>query len=122
LNIAFTYTDRLINGVTNSPFSSNGELFLFHNILPKLQAYGLAENEKVAGVAYRRSFLNKKGQELFAAIEKKMLLARPKKTEGELKLDNGKNVRNIEKEKNEARATGITQQQKKGRPRTKKAE
>lgn len=79
LNIAYNNKDILINGITNEASCSDIAQFYYFNILPKLQAHGLAENEKVAGARYRRSFLNKKGQALFAAIEKRALLKKKKK-------------------------------------------
>jgi hypothetical protein len=78
-SIAYNNRDRLINGVTNAAFATDSESFFYFNILPKLQAHGLADNEKVAGAKYRRSFLNKKGQAFFAAVEKRILRKRRKK-------------------------------------------
>jgi len=62
--------ETLIAGVTNSMGMSEGAKFLYYNILPKLQIHGLAENEKVAGASYRRSFVNAKGQAFLAYLEK----------------------------------------------------
>lgn len=78
--IAYNNRDTLINGITNQASSSDVEQYFYYNILPKLQAHGLADNEKVVGARYRRSFLNKKGQALFAAIEKRALLKKKKET------------------------------------------
>jgi hypothetical protein len=72
--------DALINGVTNAGNASPGETFLYYNIIPKLQAYDLANNEKVPSARYRRGYLNRKGQIFFAGFEKKILLAKSKKT------------------------------------------
>ena len=51
--------DKLINGVTNAANASEAETFFYHNVCPKLQVHGLADNEKVAGVRYRRSFVSR---------------------------------------------------------------
>jgi hypothetical protein len=75
-SIAYSNRDALISGVTNAVNSSPVESFFYFNIIPKLQAHGLAENEKVPGVRYRRGFLNKKGQAFCASVEKKILLAK----------------------------------------------
>ena len=37
------------------------------------QAHGLADNEKVVGVRYRRSFLNKAGLALVAEMDKRVI-------------------------------------------------
>ena len=68
--------DTLISGVTNAMNSSEVESFFFYTIIPKLQAYGLADNQKEPGYKFRRASLNKKGQTFFAEIEKKILLAK----------------------------------------------
>ncbi len=76
LDIAYGNRDTLINGVTNAMNASPAEAFFFFNIIPKLQAHGLAENQREAGMKYRRAFLNKKGQMLLAGIEKRRLLSK----------------------------------------------
>jgi hypothetical protein len=86
LDLVYGNRDTLINGVTNAMNASPAEVFFFYNIIPKLQAHGLAENQREAGMKYRRAFLNKKGQMLFAGIEKRHLLSaagrRPDKPDG----------------------------------------
>lgn len=71
-NIMYTTRDKLVNGVTNSMGSNATSIFLYHNIAPKLTVHGLMENEKVAGVAYRRSFMTKKGLEFLAYCDRKL--------------------------------------------------
>jgi hypothetical protein len=70
-SISYSNRDTLINGVTNSINASPPESFFYFNIIPKLQAHGLADNEKVPGVRYRRGFLNRKGQAFFCGRGKK---------------------------------------------------
>jgi hypothetical protein len=80
LKIALIQRDRLTNGVTNHMGMSEIDQFLYFNILPKLQNHALADNEKVAGVRYRRSYLNKKGQMLLAELDRTSLLAKAKQS------------------------------------------
>jgi nucleoside 2-deoxyribosyltransferase len=67
--------DTLITGVTNSINSGEAEHFFFFNIIPKLQAHRLADCKQDTGVKYRRGFLNAKGQEFFASMEKALVLS-----------------------------------------------
>ena len=62
--------EACINGITNRIDQSNTNYYLYENICPKLQIHNLMENEKVAGVQYRRFSITKKGQEYLAYIEK----------------------------------------------------
>ncbi|WP_069622891.1 DUF4062 domain-containing protein [Methyloceanibacter marginalis] len=80
-DIAYANRDTLINGVSNGIGMSELSRFHYFNVLPKLQAHGLAENERVTGTKYRRSFLNKAGQKFFADLEKKFLLAKNKESQ-----------------------------------------
>lgn len=77
--LTYKYRDKLINGINNNAGMAEIDRFFYFNILPKLQAHGLAENEKVAGVRYRRSFLNKEGQRLLASYEKDRVLSKKSK-------------------------------------------
>jgi hypothetical protein len=79
-NLASANRDALIYGVTNGGNSTEAERFLFYKIITKLQAHGLADSEKVPGVRYRRGFLNREGERLFAEIEKRSLLAAKQKS------------------------------------------
>jgi hypothetical protein len=74
--LAYNNRDTLVSGVTNAMNASEAETFFFYNVIPKLQAHGLAENQREAGFKFRRGFLNKQGQLLFAEAERKALLAR----------------------------------------------
>lgn len=67
--------DSLIVGITNKLNISEKQSFLYFNICPKLQVHGLVENEKVAGVQYRRFAITRKGLDFLAYIEKQKLLA-----------------------------------------------
>jgi hypothetical protein len=77
LEVAFQFRDSLINGVYNRQGMTDPARFYYFNILPKLRAYGLADNEAVEGVRYRRSFLNQAGMSLLAKLERKRLLSKP---------------------------------------------
>ena len=70
LDLAVTFKDRLMRGVTNAYGIGEIESFVFFTICPKLQTYDLVQNEKVAGVRYRRYSVTKKGIQFFAYIEK----------------------------------------------------
>jgi hypothetical protein len=70
LDLAVTFKDRLMRGVTNEYGISEVESFVFFTVCPKLQTYNLVQNEKVAGVRYRRYSVTKKGIQFFAYIEK----------------------------------------------------
>lgn len=78
-SLSYNNKDTLINGITNHINSGDAENFFYFNILSKLQAHGLADNEKVPGARYRRSYLNKAGQAFFASYERAILLAKEKR-------------------------------------------
>jgi hypothetical protein len=78
LDVTLHNLNPLINGVSNRAGMSDIGKFYYFNILPKLQIHGLADNEAIPGVRYRRSFLNKSGKELFARLERERLLKRKK--------------------------------------------
>jgi len=71
LSIFISMRDSLTTGITNQAGSDAGSNFLYHNIAPKLAVHGLMENEKIAGVRYRRSFVSKKGLEFLAYYDRK---------------------------------------------------
>jgi len=73
INFFITCKDSLVVGVTNQRNSSEMSRLLYFNVCPKLQIHGLALNEKVAGVQYRRFSLTTKGQKLLAYIDRKGL-------------------------------------------------
>lgn len=62
--------DDLITGVFNNAGMSDYQRFVFFNICPKLQIHGLIDNEKVAGVQYRRSYVTPLGLRFLAYLEK----------------------------------------------------
>lgn len=70
LDLAMTFKDRLMRGITNEYGIGEIESFAFFTICPKLQTYDLVQNEKVAGARYRRYSVSKKGIRFFAYIEK----------------------------------------------------
>ena len=74
LKLMYNMKDRLINGVTNSINSGELDTFLYFELFPKLQAHDLADNEKVAGSRYRRSFLNREGRAFIAQLDREILL------------------------------------------------
>jgi hypothetical protein len=66
----------LTTGVTNRSDAEDQAVFLYFNIFPRLQAHGLSDNERIPGVQYRRSFLNKTGREFFSGFERRLLLSK----------------------------------------------
>lgn len=62
----------LVNGVTNAATAGDREAFLYFNVSPKLMVHGLVENEKVAGVRWRRSFITEKGRFFLASVERRL--------------------------------------------------
>jgi hypothetical protein len=96
-SIAYNNRDLLINGITNAAYASDSETFFYYNIAPKLQVHELVDNEKVTGAKYRRSFLNKKGQAFFAAIEKRILRKKGKESQSaKSSQDKAKNAQGID--------------------------
>jgi hypothetical protein len=71
LDLFTTCKEALINGVTNSMSSNDTETFYYHNVCPKLMLHGLVENEKVAGVSFRRSYVTSRGMALLAELERR---------------------------------------------------
>jgi hypothetical protein len=72
LNLAVSFKDKLMTGVTNQ-YGIHGDMsFAFFTLCPKLQTYDLVQNEKVAGVRYRRYAVTKKGTQFFAYLEKRL--------------------------------------------------
>jgi len=79
LNLFFNNKDALVTGVTNRSSASAGEIFLYHNVCPKLQVHGLVINEKVPGVSFRRSCVSSKGNAFLAELERRVLAAKQAK-------------------------------------------
>ncbi len=69
-SILFGTRNHIINGITNASTVSDGEVFLYQHVCPILKIYGLVENEKVAGVRYRRYGITEKGLDLLAYMDK----------------------------------------------------
>jgi hypothetical protein len=79
LSLVSVLRDRLIAGVENQPVTSDLDHLLFFNVFPKLEIYGLAAPERVAGVAWRLYRLSQKGMALLAYVDKNKLLEVPSK-------------------------------------------
>ncbi|PIG09394.1 DUF4062 domain-containing protein [Comamonas sp. 26] len=73
LDIFFSQKELLVRGITNQINSTDLQKFLYFNICPKLQIHGLVENEKVAGVTYRRYATTALGISLLAELDKKIV-------------------------------------------------
>lgn len=76
----FTSKESFVKGITNQTGQHESTYFLYNNVCPKLQIYGLMQNEKVTGVRYRRFAITKKGEEYLAYIEKTSILNKNAKT------------------------------------------
>jgi hypothetical protein len=70
LNLAHSFRERLMRGVTNKYGIGEIESFVFFRLCPYLQTFELVANEKVASVQYRRYAITKKGIAFFAYIDK----------------------------------------------------
>jgi hypothetical protein len=70
--LALSFKDMLMGGVTNQIGIDDLTSFAFFTLCPKLQTYDLVQNEKVAGVRYRRYAITKKGTQFFAFVEKRL--------------------------------------------------
>lgn len=77
----------IISGVTNSAAGSDLEEFFYFNVCPKLQVYGFVENEKVAGVQYRRYAITKTGTSFLAEYDRRLLKLRQKGKTAEQKIN-----------------------------------
>lgn len=71
LSVLLGNSHHLLNGVTNAYNIGEGEQFLYFSVCPKLMVHGLADNEKVVGVRYRRSFITDKGESFLSQIEER---------------------------------------------------
>jgi hypothetical protein len=78
-----------MNGVTNQIGQSDSSSFAFFTLCPKLQTHEIVENEKVAGVRYRRYAITKKGIAFFAFLDK--ILHKEKDVIGQTKQKNPPN-------------------------------
>lgn len=70
LRLTLTCRDALMSGVTNQLGITDTEKFVFFTLCPRLQTYDLVQNEKVAGVRYRRYVITKKGTHFLAYVDK----------------------------------------------------
>lgn len=71
LNLLSALRDTLITGVTNKYGATEHDIFLYYNVLPKLEIHELAALEKVSGVQWQRYRLTAKGKALLAYLDKK---------------------------------------------------
>lgn len=72
-NLLFVLTrsfEKFSTGVTNQAGNTETASFLYSNVGPKLQVFGLVANEKVTGVRYRRSYLTKKGSDFMLYLKR----------------------------------------------------
>lgn len=74
LSLFYANKDALVTGVTNRANAGAAEIFLYHNLCPKLQVHGLVKNETVAGVRYRLSRVSSVGNAFLASMERQMHL------------------------------------------------
>ena len=73
LSIFYSNKDVLVGGVTNQNGMDEVAKFFYFNIFPKLQVHGLAVNEKVPGVRYRRYAGTASGNAFLAEMERRLL-------------------------------------------------
>lgn len=86
LNLAISFRDLLMRGVTNQIDMSDIDSFVFFRLCPKLQVHDLVLNEKVPSVRYRRYAVTKKGVRFFAYIDKLLHdIKKEKKEEPQMK-------------------------------------
>lgn len=81
LEIFWSLRAKFITGIYNEYNMTPKAKFLFFNVCPTLQIHGLMENEKVAGVAYRRYAVSKRGTEFLAYLEKNKIFPKNKSDE-----------------------------------------
>jgi hypothetical protein len=79
LHLSVIFKDRLMSGVTNEYGVGDVVSFIFFTLCPRLQTYDIVQNEKVAGVRYRRYAVTKKGTQFFAYVEKRLHKTQPSK-------------------------------------------
>ena len=70
LDLLLSCRDMLMSGVTNQIGMNDVHSFVFFTLCPKLQTYDIVQNEKVAGVRYRRYVISKKGAQFLAFVDK----------------------------------------------------
>jgi hypothetical protein len=80
-SLLYNLKEYLITGVTNEIGMSEENKFMYFTVAPKLQIHGLVENEKVPGVAYRRTAISQKGLAFLAEFERHHLKSTHKKTQ-----------------------------------------
>ena len=78
LKVILVLQESLVMGPNNSVNTDPIDQFLFFSVCPKLEIYGMAAKEKVAGVQWRRYSLTPKGLEFIAFINKRLKKAEKK--------------------------------------------
>ncbi|GMT98292.1 hypothetical protein KH5H1_24110 [Corallococcus caeni] len=64
----YFHREAFVRGVDNSPQASVETLFMYNSVAPALAIHGLVEDEKVAGVRWRRFRTTKVGNEFLAYL------------------------------------------------------
>lgn len=77
LTLTISCRDSLMSGVMNQMGMSEIDSFIFFTLCPKLQTYELVQNERVAGVRYRRYAITKKGTQFLAYVDKALYKKNP---------------------------------------------
>jgi hypothetical protein len=72
IGLAVAFRDTLMTGVTNQYGIDQYSSFIFFTLCPKLQTYGIVQNEAVPGASYRRYAITNKGTQFFAYVEKRL--------------------------------------------------
>ncbi|MNB59221.1 hypothetical protein D3C87_584760 [compost metagenome] len=62
--------EDIVTGIDNQQGMSDYGRFVYFNLCPKLQIHGLVDNEKIAGVQYRRSYVTPLGLGFLAYLDK----------------------------------------------------
>ncbi len=71
----FAHQAAFITGICNNYGMLQQDQYLFFQVGPKLQVWGLAETEKVTGAKYRRYYLTKKGERFLAYMDQRIRTA-----------------------------------------------
>ncbi|NRD45537.1 DUF4062 domain-containing protein [Corallococcus exiguus] len=64
----YFHREAFVRGVDNSPQATVETLFMYNDVAPALAIYGLVEDEKVAGVRWRRFRTTRAGNEFLAYL------------------------------------------------------
>lgn len=78
MELFYLNKETFISGIQNSVGMSEIDSYFYFTIAPRLQIYGIVDNEKVQGVRYRRTFVTKFGNEVLVEFEKRFLRKKEK--------------------------------------------